>query len=183
MLNLWSYTSTFSIHLHGVQWHNELLLTTSWLTECVYFILTNNDIEEQNSLLILTLSTKILPYFHPCFCMHQGLSSFELSKPMMKVGYMTLLPSLSRDPITSMPVTMMTTPTPVICTNTTRLTASISNRHIWYVINTKIHYYPPFRIFLYLQNLHVCPIYGYVLMLTTALSSVSSFILCCITDK
>jgi hypothetical protein len=174
MLNLWSYTSTFSIHLHGVQWHNEQRLTTSWLTECVYFILTNNDIEEQNLLqLILTLSTKILSYFRPCFCMHQGLCSFELSKPMMKDGDMTLLPSSSRDPITSMPVTM-STPTPVICTNTTRLAASITNRHKRSVISTKIHYCPTFRIFLYLQNLHVCPIYCHVLMLTTALSSVPS---------
>lgn len=68
MWNLGSYTSAFPIHLHGVQWHNERLLTTSVVNRPCTLTLTNNDTEEQNFLqLILTLPTEILPYFHPCF--------------------------------------------------------------------------------------------------------------------
>jgi len=62
--------------------------------------------------------------FVPIKVANHGLSSFELSKSMMKVRNVTLLPSLYSDPITSMPVTMMATPMLVVCTNT-RLTASI----------------------------------------------------------
>jgi hypothetical protein len=76
----------------------------------------------------------------------------------MKVGNVTLLPSFYRDP-----ETMMAPLTSVVCTNT-KLTASTS---------TKIHY-RTFRSWLYSQNTYAYTIYGHVLMLTIALSSVSS---------
>jgi len=86
------------------------------------------------------------------------LSSIQISKSMMKIDNVTALPSVYWNFLTNMPMTMVTTPTQIIGTNTC-LKASIDN---------KTHYYPTFRIFFYLQNhLHVS-------MLTTVLSSVSS---------
>jgi len=76
----------------------------------------------------------------------------------MKIGNVTVLPSVYWDHLTNMPRTMVTTPTQIISTNPC-LKASIGN---------KTHYYQTFSIFLYLQN-HL-----YVSMVTTALSSVSS---------
>ena len=66
---------------------------------------------------------------------------------MMKIGNVTVLPSVYWDHLTNMPRTMVKTLTQIVGTNTMCHKASVRN-------NT--HYYPTFSIFLYLQNhLHV----------------------------